>query len=182
MEKGRAGRLARSSVPGVSACSCCLQVPGALPHWTTLARPLCCSRPDKLACCEQCLRLLAAQLWEVGASGRAAAYVLDRNRGLSVLLRAVLAGAELAEASAADDSWQVWAGGRVQPPWSLSCPCTAYRAAHPCNAPLHHSFTHQVLAGHSIDARESAACRLRALSFMEAAASAMSSLLQHLRG
>lgn len=72
----------------------------------------CCSQPDKLASCEQCLRLLAAQLWEVGASGRAAAYVLDRNRGLSVLLRAVLAGAELAEASAADNSWQV-GGGRA---------------------------------------------------------------------
>lgn len=40
----------------------------------------------------------------------------------------------------------------------------------------------QVLAGHSIDAGEAAACRLRALSFLEAAAAAMSCLLQHLRG
>ncbi|PRW45038.1 G-patch domain-containing [Chlorella sorokiniana] len=101
--------------------------------------------PEKLACCEQCLRLLAAHLWAPGAAGRAAAYAADAQEGLPVLLRALLTGCELVEASAADDSWQV-------------------------------------LAGHSIDAGEAAACRLRALSFLEAAAAATSCLLQHLRG
>ena len=56
--------------------------------------------------------------------------------------------------------------------------------------PAWHSLSHsptpglllQVLAGHPIDVGEAAACRLRALSFMEAAAAAMSCLMQHLRG
>lgn len=66
-----------------------------------------CSDPEKLACCEQCLRLLAAQLWAPGAAGRSAAYATDAQQGLAVLLRALLTGCELVEASAADDSWQV---------------------------------------------------------------------------
>jgi hypothetical protein len=40
----------------------------------------------------------------------------------------------------------------------------------------------QALAGHSIDPAEAAACRRHALSFLGAAAAAMSCLLQHLRG
>lgn len=40
----------------------------------------------------------------------------------------------------------------------------------------------QALVGYSIDAGEAAACRRRVLSFMEAATSAMSCMLQHLRG
>lgn len=66
-----------------------------------------CSDPEKLACCEQCLRLLAAQLWAPGAAGRSAVYATDAQQGLAVLLRALLTGCELVEASAADDSWQV---------------------------------------------------------------------------
>ena len=40
----------------------------------------------------------------------------------------------------------------------------------------------QELAGHSFDAGEAAACRRRAVDFLEAAAAAASGLLQHLRG
>lgn len=69
------------------------------------------SEPEKLACCEQCLRLLAGHLWAPGAAGRATAYTADAQEGLAVLLRALLTGCELVEASAADDSWQV--GGPV---------------------------------------------------------------------
>ncbi|KAL4436605.1 hypothetical protein ABPG75_003744 [Micractinium tetrahymenae] len=101
--------------------------------------------PEKLACCEQCLRLMASQLWAAGPAGREAAYTAEGQAGLSVLLRAVLTATELVVASAADDSWQA-------------------------------------LAGHSIDVGEAAACRRRALSFMEAAAAAMSCMMQHLRG
>lgn len=68
------------------------------------------SDPEKLACCEQCLRLLASRLWEPGAAGRSAAYTADAADGLGVLLRAVLTGMELVEASAADDSWQARCG------------------------------------------------------------------------
>lgn len=65
------------------------------------------SNPEKLACCEQCLALVAALLWAPGRVGRDAAHAADASNGLWVLLRALLAGAELAEASAADNSWQV---------------------------------------------------------------------------
>jgi hypothetical protein len=75
-----------------------------------------CSDPERLACCEQSLRLLASQLWAPAARGRAAAYATDSEEGLAVLLRAVLTGAELAVASAADDSWQVrWGRWRAVP-------------------------------------------------------------------
>lgn len=103
------------------------------------------SEPERLAFCEQCLRLLVEQLWAPAAAGRAASYALDAGGGLTVLLSALLSGTELVKASAADGSWQL-------------------------------------LAGQSIDAGEAAACRCRALSFLEAAAAAMSCLLQHLRG
>ena len=89
--------------------------------------------------------MLTTLLWSPGPAGRAAAYALDSDEGLALLLRGVLTGAELVKASAADDSWQE-------------------------------------LAGHSIDAGEAAACRRRAVGFLEAAAAAASGLLQHLRG
>lgn len=46
-------------------------------------------------------------LWSPSSAGRATAYAADTEGALFVLLRAVLTGAELAEASAADSSWQV---------------------------------------------------------------------------
>ena len=60
--------------------------------------------------------------------------------------------------------------------------CTQCRAAARLTSPPIIPPALQVLAGHSIDVGEAAACRLRALSFLEAAATAMSCLLQHLRG
>ncbi len=65
------------------------------------------SDAEKLARCEQCLRLLSFALWAPGAAGRAASYLADAEGAALLLLRAVLTGVELAEASAADDWWQV---------------------------------------------------------------------------
>lgn len=111
-----------------------------------------CSEPEKLACCEQALRLLASRLWAPGAAGRSAAYAADGQDGLGLLLRAVLAGTELAEASAADDSWQVGsqlqpkpAGGHYHQPMSQAtaaaflcraCVLTTPAAAHAALCPL----------------------------------------------
>ncbi len=71
-----------------------------------------CSDPEKLACCEQCLRLVASRLWAQGPSGREAAYAAEGQAGLAVLLRALLTATELVMASAADDSWQVGSAAR----------------------------------------------------------------------
>jgi hypothetical protein len=128
-----------------------------------------------LARCEQCLRLLSFALWAPGAAGRAASYLADAEGAALLLLRAVLTGVELAEASAADDWWQV----RCRP-----CPIIgAWLAVKLCiSIAKQRSYWLQVWAGHSIDVGEAAACRRRALSFLSAAAAATSCLLQHLRG
>lgn len=72
-----------------------------------------CSDPEKLACCEQCLHLAASQLWAPGPAGREAAYAVEGQAGLGVLLRALLTATELVMASAADDSWQVGASAHA---------------------------------------------------------------------
>lgn len=181
------------------------------------------SDPEKLACCEQCLRLSASQLWAAGPAGREAAYAAEGQAGLGVLLRAVLTATELVAASAADDSWQVGraashvcqgVGGIVcclhsqslaqilplQPqaagmtggslPTAAGCSCSSGTGCTQGPGRQHSStmlagasaLTMQALAGYSIDVGEAAACRRRVLSFMEAAAAAMSCMMQHLRG
>lgn len=99
---------------------------------------------QRLACCEQCLRLLATLLFAPD-TGKHAALAAQAADALSPLLCALLTATDLVAAAQADGSWSA-------------------------------------LAGDTIDPTAAAANRQQALRLLEAAAAALSSFLQHMRG